>query len=124
MNVLEELLADSDFSEAVSLVPAGVTASTSIAAARVVRESSNVQHGDRRVTTELRAIVKVLATVHATYGGLAAPAVGDNWTLAMFKGGTGVDGWMAGAAVGHDGWWEVPVVKTSDEELGKRKGPQ
>ena len=122
MNPLLELFDnDADIVETVAVTPAGSTVSTSGITARVVRESADtIQTGQdtHRVT---RSRVKILATVHATYKGLAAPAVGDNWTLARVQGGTACANWIAGAPIGRAGFWEIPVELVERIESGKTR---
>jgi hypothetical protein len=127
MNVLEELLSDGDFAESISVIPKGSTASTASTAltARVRRESSETLSTDEKRSGVYRYTICCMATVHAVFGGLVSPQIGDNWTLARVQGATAEAGWIAGAPVGHGGFWQIPVALTDVDEIGKtRRQPQ
>ena len=109
------------FAESVSYVPAAGGDAVSLTAL-VRREPDAVQRDEYGSFVTSRATVVCLATVHATLGGIVAPAVGDNWTLAKTKDGAAISGWMSGAPLGNRGGWEIPVVKRERIETGgKRK---
>jgi hypothetical protein len=109
---LSVLLSESAFAETASYVPAATPLGAAVAlTVRVRREQSRLEDrpaGRYQIET---ARVLCFATVDATYGGIVAPAVGDAWTLPRAKGLTGVTGWRAGTPSGHDGIWEIPLLR-------------
>lgn len=123
--ILEAQLAEPRFAEAVSYVPQGALESARVElTGRVVRrqeaEDARTDKGRRYVLRKVD--LKVFATLHAAYGGVLAPQIGDTWKLPVTQGGTPVDGWKAGAPTAGDGTWTIPLTLREEVEVDAKRG--
>ena len=118
--VLEGLLDNAELVESISYVPAAGGDAVSVNAL-VNRLEVRRDDEDLRGNWLIReARLKVLATVHATHGGIVAPARSDNWTLADVKGGTPHDNWKCRTTKGEGGVWVIHVAYREDRQGGGR----
>lgn len=106
-------LSSATWAETVSYVPAGGAEQARVSgiAAVIRREQATHNRDQQGEYSEYRYVIQVLTTVHATYKGIVAPAVGDTWKLPLGKGGSELDGWRAGPARAAGGRWQIPVTK-------------
>lgn len=109
----------SPMAEPVGHIPAATPDATATSmTARVRRGGQTMLTRDERETVVERQIqIVIFATAHATYGGVASPAVGDTWQVPEVYGGSAVD-WKAGAPVGSQGTWIIPATRVTTQELG------
>lgn len=126
-DTLIAILNNENFVESVSVIPAAnpqLESDRVTLNARIARQQpSPVQRDKEGSFIDYTAEIKILATVHATHGGMVAPAIGDKWKIAKARGGTAVDGWKLTSIQPGDGKWILTVtLRDYLEKGGRRQG--
>ena len=95
--------------------PDATAAAVKVTIERLRGESRHDARGTLQIS---RARISCLPYVHATYGGVVAPAIGDVWSIPRVEGGAAVDGWKAAEADDGGGIWEIDVTLEQRIETG------
>lgn len=118
----EEILSESDFAEVAAYRTDTTDANGTAFTCRFVREDPGPLISGQSENVALnRGLVKCLATVHVTLGGIVAPVAGLELKLARVFGATTEWGWKVESVRGGLSGWDLEVVLRDRLEAGGKR---
>lgn len=120
--VYEAILSNERYAEVAAFRTSSESADGTPLTVRFVREDPGAMGVSGSEAMEYgRGVVKCLALVHETLGGIVAPKAGDEFKLAKTKGGEAVWGWRVESVRGSGAGWDLTVMLRERREAGGKR---